>query len=69
MNNKKKLMTGIALGASAVALLIGSTGVAQAHSSNHGGGLPSSLVTKICKLTHAAYIASSLRPHTLGASG
>ena len=45
MNNKKKLMTGIALGASAIALLIGSTGVAQAHSSNHGGGLPSSLVT------------------------
>jgi competence protein ComGC len=44
MNTTKKLMTGIALGASAIALLIGSTGVAQAHGSNHGGGLPSSLV-------------------------
>ena len=45
MNNKKKLMTGIALGASAIALFIGSTGVASAHNANHGGGLGSSLVT------------------------
>jgi len=45
MNTKKKLMTGIALGASAIALFIGSTGVASAHNANHGGGLGSSLVT------------------------
>jgi len=45
MNTKKKLMTGVALGASAIALFIGSTGVASAHNPNHGGGLGSSLVT------------------------
>ncbi len=45
MKHMNKLVTGAALGASAIALLIASTGVAQAHSSNHGGGLPSSLVT------------------------
>jgi hypothetical protein len=44
MNTKKKLMTGVALGASAIALLIGSTGVAAAHNPNNGGGQESSLV-------------------------
>jgi competence protein ComGC len=53
MKIKKNLVTGIALGASAIALLIASTGVAQAHGSNGGstanegkrGGAGSSLVT------------------------
>jgi competence protein ComGC len=44
MNTKKKLMTGVALGTSAIALLIGSTGVAAAHNPNNGGGQESSLV-------------------------
>jgi competence protein ComGC len=44
MNTTKKLMTGVALGASAIALLIGSTGVAAAHNPNNGGGQESSLV-------------------------
>ncbi len=52
MKIKKNLVTGVALGASAIALLISSTGVAQAHGSNGGstanegkrGGLTSSLV-------------------------
>lgn len=45
MNYKNKLMTGAALGASAIALLIASTGVAQAHNPNNGGGPRSSLIT------------------------
>lgn len=45
MNYKNKLITGAALGASAIALLIASTGVAAAHNPNNGGGQESSLVT------------------------
>lgn len=52
MKTKNKLITGAALGASAIALLIASTGVAQAHNSGNGdahnegkrGGPGSSLV-------------------------
>jgi hypothetical protein len=44
MKTKNKLMTGAALGASAIALLIASTGVAQAHNAGNGGGPGSSLV-------------------------
>lgn len=53
MKIKKNLVTGLALGASSIALLIASTGVAQAHSSSvsgtasegNRGGAVSSLVT------------------------
>lgn len=45
MKLKNKLVTGVALGASAIALVIASTGVAQAHNPNNGRGPESSLVT------------------------